>query len=200
MLTIEDYGRVVAEVIDALGIGPVHLVGNSFGSVVAAEVAAAHARRVAGLVLVGCPAWKTRTDREAWLHARSQVLLTDTGDAVAVDRDLVATMFPEVEDAFVECVAEGFQKAGTWIRNVMWALYAYDSTSAFRQVVQPTLVVYGEHDWLQATADHLQGQLRNCSRVTIPGGAHMTPVNRPGQLAAAVVDHIRRVSLETTKA
>jgi pimeloyl-ACP methyl ester carboxylesterase len=196
MLTIEDYALVVRDAIDELGLGPVHLVGNSFGSIVAAEAAARFPEHAASLVLVGCPAWPSRAERAAWLHARSQVLLTDGGEAVTVTRDLVATMFPEVRDEYVGTVAAGFAQAGTWIRNVMWALYAYDGAPAFAELPQPTLVVYGEHDWLQATSGHLLSLLRNGTRATIAGGAHMTPVNRPQELAAVIAGHVHRVPLE----
>ena len=191
MLTIEDYGRVVRDVIDALSLGPAQVVGNSFGSVVAAEVAARYPDRVSGVVLVGCPAWVDRAAREEWLHARSQVLLTESGEPVAVTRELVAGMFPEVIEDYVATVAAGFRQAGTWLRNVMWALYAYDSAPTFARVTQPTLVVYGEHDWLQANADYLLALLPRATRATIAGGAHMTPVNRPTELAAAIAEHVR---------
>jgi pimeloyl-ACP methyl ester carboxylesterase len=191
MLTIEDYAKVVADFCAAAGMPRVHLVGNSFGSVVAAEVAARFPDLVASLVLVGCPAWQDRTVREQWLHQRSDILLTPDGDACQVTRELVASMFPVLQDSYVDVVATGFAKAGTWIRNVMWALYAYDSTPTFGEITQRTLVIYGEHDWLQSTAPHLMAQLRDGTHVTIQGGAHMTPVNRPLELAAAIADHVR---------
>jgi pimeloyl-ACP methyl ester carboxylesterase len=191
MLTIEDYAKVVADFCAAGGMPRVHLVGNSFGSVVAAEVAARFPDLVASLVLVGCPAWQDRTVREQWLHQRSDILLTPDGEACQVTSELVASMFPVLKDSYVDVVATGFAKAGTWIRNVMWALYAYDSTPTFGEITQRTLVIYGEHDWLQSTAPHLMAQLRDGAQVTIPGGAHMTPVNRPSELAAVIADHVR---------
>jgi pyruvate dehydrogenase E2 component (dihydrolipoyllysine-residue acetyltransferase) len=194
MLTIEDYARVTADFCAALGLQRVHLVGNSFGSVVAAEAAARFPELVASVVLVGCPAWQDREVREEWLHQRSELLLTADGDARAVTHELVEMMFPVLRDSYVDVVATGFAKAGTWIRNVMWALYAYDSTATFGRIAQPALVVYGQHDWLQATGPHLMAQLPDGAQVTIPGGAHMTPVNRPTELAAIVAGHLRSLS------
>ena len=191
LLTIEDYARVVDDFCSALGLSGVHLVGNSFGSIVAAEVAVSFPERVASVVLVGCPAWQSRSVREEWLHQRSGVLLTPDGGACRVDWKLVESMFPAVEDAYVDVVARGFEKAGTWIRNVMWALYAYDSTPTFARVRHRTTVVYGEHDWLQSTAPHLMSLLHNAIQVGVEGGAHMTPVNRPRELAAAIGEHLR---------
>jgi pimeloyl-ACP methyl ester carboxylesterase len=191
LLTIEDYARVVHDFCAALGLPRVHIVGNSFGSIVAAEAAARFPDLVASVILVGCPAWQDRTVREDWLHQRSGTLLTPDGDACQVDRGLVETMFPVVEDGYVEALATGFAKAGTWIRNVLWALYAYDSTPAFAGIGQPTLVVYGEHDWLRSTAPHLMAQLPNAVQVSISGGAHMTPVNRPRELAETIAGHLR---------
>jgi 3-oxoadipate enol-lactonase len=191
MLTIEDYARIVRDFCAAIGLTRVHLVGNSFGSIVAAEVAARFPGLVTSLILVGCPAWQSREARAEWLHQRSGVLLTPDGDACQVTADLVATMFPQLQDSYVDVVATGFAKAGTWIRNVMWALYAYDSTPAFREISQRTLVVYGEHDWLKETAPYLMAQLPNAAQLSIAGGAHMTPVNRPAELAAVIADHVR---------
>ena len=193
LLTIEDYALGVIDVCTALGLSRVHLVGNSFGSIVAAEVAVRCPHLVASVVLVGCPAWKNRADREQWLHARSRALLTADGEPCGITREMVATMFPTVEDDFVEIVSTGFAKAGTWIRNVMWALYAYDSTSTFAEIRQRCLVIYGEHDWLRSTEPHLMMSLPNALSISIEGGAHMTPVNRPRELAAAIVEHVRLV-------
>jgi pimeloyl-ACP methyl ester carboxylesterase len=146
---------------------------------------------------VGYPAWPDREVREEWLHQRSELLLSADGDARAVTQELVEMLFPVLRDSYVDVVATGFAKAGTWIRNVMWALYAYDSTATFGRIAQPTLVVYGQHDWLQATGPHLMAQLPDGAQVTIPGGAHMTPVNRPVELAMVVAGHIRSVTGST---
>jgi pimeloyl-ACP methyl ester carboxylesterase len=190
LLTIEDYAVVVAEACAALGLDRVHLVGNSFGSVVAAEVAARFPDLVASVALVGCPAWSDRTVREEWLHSRAGLLLDAEGEPVEVGRELVDGMFPQAEDSYVAVLRTGFRKAGTWMRNVLWALYAYDSTPTFAEIRQPCLVVYGEHDWLRSTEPHLLGLLPNGTCATVAGGAHMTPVNRPRELADVLAAHV----------
>lgn len=191
--TIEDYAGAVAGFCDALGLAGVHVVGNSLGSVVAAELATAHPQLVRSVALVGCPAWADRAARADWLHARSVALLQPDGQPRAFTHEMVAALFDEPEDEYVELVAGGFAAAGTWVRNAMWALYAYDATPAYAALRQPCLVVYGDRDWLQSTGDHLMAHLPNARRVVIEGGAHLTPVNRPRELATVLAEHVREL-------
>lgn len=200
LLTIEDYARIVTQACAALGLSRVHLVGNSFGAVVAAETAARFPELVVSVALVGCPAWRNRAAREEWLHSRSALLLDADGEPIDVDRGLIDGMFPQAEDSYVDVVRTGFRQAGTWMRNVLWALYAYDSAPVFAAIGQPCLVVYGEHDWLRSTEEHLMGLLSRATSVTVAGGAHMTPVNRPRELGAVLVDHLTAVSRTDTPA
>jgi pimeloyl-ACP methyl ester carboxylesterase len=54
--TVRDAVADLVAILDQLGTSlPVHLVGNSFGGMVAANVALAHPERVAGLVLIEAP-------------------------------------------------------------------------------------------------------------------------------------------------
>ena len=51
--TIDDYARALKELLDALGIESAHIVGESFGSLVAWQFGVAHPRRVRSFTLVG---------------------------------------------------------------------------------------------------------------------------------------------------
>jgi pimeloyl-ACP methyl ester carboxylesterase len=53
---LDDYADAVAALIDALGVGPVHLAGHSFGAGLAIDVCARHPGLVRSLVLSGASA------------------------------------------------------------------------------------------------------------------------------------------------
>lgn len=73
--TVEAYADVALALLDALGLGgPAHVVGSSFGSMIAACFAARHPGRVATLTLLGTSRgqrWKSAADREAMLAMRA---------------------------------------------------------------------------------------------------------------------------------
>ncbi len=56
------YAQVVAAWLDALSVGPFHLVGHSLGSLIAARVAADHPSRVKTLTLASCAIGHARLD------------------------------------------------------------------------------------------------------------------------------------------
>jgi len=66
---VEDYARAVPSVLDALGIATAVVAGHHTGALIAVEVAAQFADRVAALVLHG-PLLTTEEERQAWLTGR----------------------------------------------------------------------------------------------------------------------------------
>lgn len=63
---IEDYGRIVAEFLDALELDTVDLLGHHTGASIAIELAARHPERVGRLVLAGVLAFDDEDVRAEW--------------------------------------------------------------------------------------------------------------------------------------
>lgn len=88
----EAYADVAVALLDALGLdAPAHVVGSSFGSMIAACLAARHPARCATLTLLGTSRgqrWKTAEQRAAMLRMRAESI-ADGGVALARSRSHV---------------------------------------------------------------------------------------------------------------
>lgn len=187
LLTLQDYAGLVAQFVEkVVAADSASLVGNSFGSLIGLEVAASHAHVVDRLALVGCPAWPSREARQDWLHARSEALLDDDGEPRPVSDEMVETLFGAYDDTYAQILRRGFGSTGTWLRNTMWAIYAYDCVPSLPKIDCPVLVTYGERDWLKDTAPTIQQALPDHARQDVADGSHLVPVDKPDELARAL--------------
>jgi pimeloyl-ACP methyl ester carboxylesterase len=184
--TLEDMGDDAVGLLDALGIGPAHVVGASLGGMVAQTIAITHPERVLSLTSImsttGAPGISRPTD------AATAVLLSPA---------------PRTRDEAMERAVEGRKVLGSpgyprdeqeirtragmaWDRGVnpegfarqlgaVWA--SGDRTEALKALDVPTLVVHGEDDPLippdagRATA----AAIPDAELWTIPGMAHDLP-------------------------
>lgn len=113
--TPEAYADVALALLDALGLpGPTHVVGSSFGSMIAACLAARHPLRVATLTMLGTSRgqrWKTPAQRAAMLQMRAASI---AGGGVALARDrahaLIAPGSPSLAE--VQRMVAATQAAG----------------------------------------------------------------------------------------
>ncbi|MFG3679970.1 alpha/beta fold hydrolase [Micromonospora chalcea] len=173
--TAYDVDRHVAFLVDWLAayrLGPVCLLGHSFGAEVAAALAARHPGLVRALVLAGptCdPAarsrrgligrWLVDTLREA--AGQAPILLRDVADARPWR--VFATLSHSVRNAVEEDLV---------------------------RVTAPTLVLTGARDPVAPAAwrDHVARLVPGARSAAVPGAAHNVVTTAPAQVAAAVHD------------
>ena len=164
------------------GAPPV-VIGHSFGGRVAVMLAAAHPERVGGLVLSGTPLWRPagsapptaglgfRTVKrlhalgligDAWMEQRRQRSGSqDYRTATGVMRAVLVRAIAETND-------------GTYRR-------------ALASVTCPIALVWGEQDTAAPLAVAREAQEATGAPLTVvPGVGHMTPVDAPDALHAAI--------------
>ncbi|MCS6890352.1 MAG: alpha/beta hydrolase [Rhodovarius sp.] len=183
--TAEAYVEVALALLDALGIdGPVHVVGSSFGSMLAACMAARHPDRVASLTLFGASRgqrWKSPEER-AQLLAMRAASIAEGGMALARTRAerLVA---PGAGEAVLREVRR--MLAATDARGLMAAARCTDRVDVVAdyapRIAAPTLVVTGREDAVNppevgmAIADAITG-----ARFVCPDGVgHLMELEDP---------------------
>ncbi|WP_082126872.1 alpha/beta fold hydrolase [Allosalinactinospora lopnorensis] len=189
-------GQVIGELIAALGHGPVHLLGHSFGGLLARETVLANEAPLLSLTMMS--------------SGPSGIEGVRAGDA----RRLVAALGPEptrdrVREVWTEHLDEPARASGVpeeihaFLRERMLAndpeglvrmaeelLTAPDRTTELTAVADlPKLVLYGENDdaWppeVQATMAKYLG----AERVVIPGAAHSPNVEAPETTARALTE------------
>ncbi|SEF33415.1 alpha/beta hydrolase [Variovorax sp. NFACC27] len=189
--SIEQWASVARELLDALNITQVDVVGHHTGGVVAVELAAAFPERVRSLVLSSTP----YTD-EPFRKARAQRPPIDEV-APSEDGTHLAALWqkrqgfyppgrPDLLEAFVldalkvERVEEGHR-----------AVASYRMEERIDRIVQPVLIVRATEDPFAAPhAAELQHHLPQARIVDIEGGMVPLPDQMPEAFARVVLDFL----------
>jgi 3-oxoadipate enol-lactonase len=190
---VEDLARDVAEALDALSLGSVHLLGMSLGGGVAMTFAGRWPDRVRSLTLADTTAWYGEHAVAAWTARANQ--------AVAVPREQQVTFqldrwFSEafradrpdqvrrVVDIFVGTDSEAHAAA-------CHALGDLDARRLLPAITARTLVLVGEEDYATppAMAQELADTIPNASLLVLPALRHLSLVERP-ELASVIRAHL----------
>jgi pimeloyl-ACP methyl ester carboxylesterase len=173
---IHDLALHYDDVLDALGLEHVVLVGHSFGAMIAAELAAHVPGRISRLVLMSpLGLWNDAYPvADLWgvppaelpklLYADPSPSLSSSGaPGVGPNQDV---------EAVVATV-----RAMTAVARFLWPLPDRGLSRRLRRVRAPTLVIHGEQDRfvpVQYAHDFVK-LLPNASAQIIPGAGHMLP-------------------------
>ena len=190
----EDYARVALALLDALGVPRAHLVGSSFGTMVAVVMAASHPDRVGRMVLLGASRgqrWKGEVERRRMLAMRRESVARGGMDLARMRwRNLVAPGTPDVVGEWVRDAL-----CATHARGLLRSACASDATDTLDhapRVAAPTLVLVGAEDRVnpaevgRAIADAIPGATMEVQ----PGIGHLAKLEAPGATAARLLGHL----------
>jgi pimeloyl-ACP methyl ester carboxylesterase len=196
-----DYADCLAGLLDTLGFGQVHLLGQSWGGVLAQEVHRRHGERLRSLVFSDTMAAGAQPmeDRQASLAARLRALDTMTPTEMArartpalVGRDTPATALAEIEAMLAEIRPAGYRRSAI-------ALAEADTLDTLGTIEAPALVIAGELDGIvpPALARDLHGRIPGAGWVLIPDAGHLAGQERPEQYNTIVRDFLSGVERAT---
>ena len=185
-----EYADCFAGFLDGLGIAQAHLLGQSWGGVLAQEFYRHHADRVASLILADTTLGGdvTRDDGETRLHARLRALETMTPAEYAHARapqllapDPSPDVLREVETIFAQIHPAGFRSAAI-------ALASADVRAVLPRIRVPTLVLCGEQDQVTSPTigARLIGEIPNARMIVFPGVGHLNNMEQPDHYNATV--------------
>jgi pimeloyl-ACP methyl ester carboxylesterase len=185
--TMATFVEDAVAVLDALGWERVHLYGQSFGGMVAEEMALTAPERVRTLIL-GCT-------------TAGAGHLVEVEDTKVPKGELWRSWYaPDYPDAHPDEVAEDLRivadrpdhpQGG---RRQWEAMVSWDAFDRLPALSIPTLVVHGSEDRTIApgNAEVLAGRIPGAELVWIEGAGHVYNWEQPGRSDAAVLDFLRR--------
>jgi pimeloyl-ACP methyl ester carboxylesterase len=211
------FAQIMLGLMDELGIGRVHVVGNSMGGRIAIEIGLQAPHRVGALGLL-CPAvaWVRRG-----LHPIVRLLRPELGLVPhGFRRSLVASQFwsifydrdvvdPEVGDLMVDEFRRIYHTAGARYAFLASARNVYLEAPFGRggfyprlsQLAPPALFIWGSHDRLVPPAfeRHVRRWLPDAEQVTIQNCGHVPQVECPGETNRLLGEFFARAdALEAT--
>jgi pimeloyl-ACP methyl ester carboxylesterase len=175
---VHDLALYHDDLLGALGLGPVPVVGHSFGGMVAAELAAHVPGRASRLCLIA-PYGLWRDDEPvadllaAFPLELAPLLWADpTGEAAVQAMADLPAMLP------------GLATVGRFL----WPLPDKGLSRRLHRITAPTLAVWGDEDRLvpPSYAADLAGRIPRCRTELVAGAGHMVPVERPDQVARLI--------------
>ena len=194
---------------DALGLGPVQVLGHSAGAYLAALYAAEHPTTTAGAVLLnpGPPLapepmeqfGRTMSSRRTPADDAERQAIEDseafrTGQPQALERHQLNTFIPFFKDratvervslGFTEITAANIQQAP---QRMMRSLRVLDPIRTFAGIHAPTLVVHSELDPIPSEwSRFLAATIPDADFELIQGGSHFPMVEDAEQLRNTVV-------------
>jgi len=176
-----DYAHVIAQALE--GMGPVVVVGHSFGGRIAVRLAAAYPQLVSHLVLTGVPL--TRVQAAGAPKPAFRVIR-------ALRR---ARLVPEsvMESARQKYGSLDYRQASGVMREILVGVIAEDYLDDATRVTCPVTMVWGELDKPAplAAAQRALDFFPDATLRVVSGAGHLLEGTLEGEVASAVADALR---------
>jgi 3-oxoadipate enol-lactonase len=194
---IRQFADDTVELMDAVGIGPAHVVGASMGGMIAQEIAIAYPSRVASLTLV-CTAAEIdpvlKPLLEAWKAQRPHCAVD--AFALSVAPWLFTYRFlqdPHAVRQFVQMVRDNPfpQTPGGFVRQCD-AIMTHNTVDRLSRITVPTHVIVGVEDCL--TPPHhsrrLAERIPGATLTEVPAAGHLLMVEKAEVFNRLVIDFL----------
>lgn len=202
--TLDDMADDTAGLLDALALGPAHLVGVSLGGMIAQTTAVRHPASVLSLCSVMASTGASNvggptSEAAPVLTRRPAIGRQGFVDQELENAQLIGSRAPALVDVdwrrarFERIYDHGVHPQGSG-RQLMAILASGDRTATLGAISVPTLVIHGDADTLiapsggEATAAAIPG----ASLMVVPGMGHELPPAAWPALVTAIADNIRR--------
>jgi pimeloyl-ACP methyl ester carboxylesterase len=198
-----EYLAALEELVDALGIERLHIVGNHSGASFAREYAAAHPDRVGRIILSGSartpPDPKTTLDEADAFLSRPysrEIPLDASGDFLSATWDRYRTLASpaaDLDDVLVPFII-GLD-ARTKPYDMHLAIFGFDGWTDYRTIETPVMLLCGDGDIFvnQERIDYTCTLFPDCEvHPLIEGAGAFIGLEQPEAFAAAIVEFLTR--------
>jgi pimeloyl-ACP methyl ester carboxylesterase len=187
-----DYAHAIAGFIETLGLGQPHVLGLSFGSVLALLLYREHPNIVGSLVLASAYAGWAGSLPPDEVQRRLEGAAQELGlEPRAVAARWLPTLLSPSASAehvvLVESMFDDFHRGG--MKTALHALGHVDLREMLGSVRVPTLLVYGADDVRSPAAvvgEDLRAKIPGSSLVVIPDAPHLVSLEQPTEFNRAV--------------
>lgn len=184
------FSRDLIALLEALQIGPVHIVGISMGGMIALQLAVDAPELVKSLVVVNSgPEMVVKTLKER-IRIWQRFLIVRLLGMRKMGAVLSGRLFPKPEQGelrkiFVERWAENDPRA---YRDAMSALVGWSVSEHLEKIACPVLVVAADEDYtpVEVKATYVK-RLQRGELVVIADSRHATPVEQPDEFNKVVM-------------
>jgi pimeloyl-ACP methyl ester carboxylesterase len=195
--TTTSYARCLAGFLDSIGIASAHVVGLSWGGILAQEFYRLYPERLKCLILADTYAgWKGSLPEPVWRERLAACLVDATGPAATVVAKLLPGMFTdavsqEVRDELSAIVSE-FHPIGFRLMSISSA--QMDTRDLLPKIDVPTLLLWGDDDRRSPLhiARQLHAAISGAELAIVRNAGHVTNMEQPDAFNALV----RRFCLE----
>ena len=186
-----DWTDYLARLLDVAAAGSAHIVGLSWGGILAQEFYRRHPLRVRTLVLADTYAGWRGSLSEGMSEER---LATCLRDSLLPASELVRKYLPEMHsESAAQEVRQGLASIMSGFHPIGFRLMAVSSAHAdtrdlLPEIRVPTLLVWGNADARSSLniAHQFHSAIPNASLVVIPGAGHLSNFEKPAEFNAAV--------------
>ncbi len=203
-ITIPGYGRTVNAFCEKLGLGGVAIVGNSMGGFIAAEVAIQFPSRVTRLVLVSAAGISSASSLRRPMLTAGRIMTAVATNTVARHRALASrpvmrhlslalvARYPKLlrADLAYEGLFKGAGKPS--FDDALRACLDYDFRDRLPDVSVPTLIVWGENDWVIPVRDanEFERLIPDSRKVVMRETGHIPMAERPQAFNDVLMDFL----------
>jgi pimeloyl-ACP methyl ester carboxylesterase len=194
--TTADFARCLARFLDTIGIGRAHVVGLSWGGILAQEFYRLYPDRLRCLVLADTyGGWKGSLTESVWKDRLEACLMEATEPPETVVATFLPGMFSDgaPEDLLGELAAIIAEFHPVGFRLMSRSSAEMDTRGLLPRIDVPTLVLWGEADRRSPIqiAEQLHAAIPGAELAIIPRAGHVSNMERP----EAFNLHLRRFCL-----
>lgn len=194
-LSLHDYADRAADVIREHAAGPVHVLGVSWGGVIALQLALRHPELLKSLVVADSTRGSGRSLEQARAMQSRVAELAEVGSEAFAQMRAARLLSNQAPAALVQRVQSIMSSAVRLpgYASAAASMAATDLTAELASITVPTLVLCGEHDTVTGVGESqaLAGGIANAVFVVLHGAGHLANQEVPDAFNAWLSAYIQ---------